>query len=65
MGQQESHEVQQRGMKSSAHGEEQPHSPVHAEFLVLFFFQFSGQKHQPTSKLCISENISLNNTQNQ
>lgn len=37
MGQQESHEVQQRGMKSPANGEEQAHSPAHAEFLVLFF----------------------------
>lgn len=30
-----------------------------------FFFHFSGQTLQPTSKLCTSENISLNNMQNQ
>lgn len=40
MGQQESHEVQQRRMKSPVHGEEQIHSPVHAEFLVLFLRSF-------------------------
>lgn len=33
--------------------------------LVLFFFHFSGQTLQPTSKLCISEIFSLDNMQNQ
>lgn len=42
MGQWESDEVQQRGMKSAAHGEEQAHSSVRAGSLYFFLsFQWT------------------------